>query len=316
VTSEHSPTSIATLDLRQRQTVAVLGAGAMGQGIAQVTASHGHLTLLYDVELGRAEAAIATIKVQLEKLVDKGKISQDACARTISAIHVMKTLRDACTIAGILIEAAPENLELKVALLREAESLAPPHALLGSNTSSLSLTELGARLDAAPARTRAPGQPSASERTVGLHFFNPAPVMDLLEVVSGIRTSKATIDRALAFAQEIGKTPIVVRDTPGFASSRLGVALGAEAIRMLEANVASARDIDRAMELGYRHPMGPLKLTDLVGLDVRLSILEHLHRELGEVFRPPPLLRLMVRAGKLGKKTGEGFYVWKDGHAQ
>jgi 3-hydroxybutyryl-CoA dehydrogenase len=137
--------------------------------------------------------------------------------------------------------------------------------------------------------------------------------MELLEIVRGLSTSEATVLSALAFARQIGKTPIVVRDVAGFASSRLGVILGAEAMRMLESGVASAEDIDRAMELGYRHPMGPLKLTDLVGLDVRLAILEHLQREIGEQFRPPALLRSMVRAGKLGKKTGEGFYVWKDG---
>jgi 3-hydroxybutyryl-CoA dehydrogenase len=148
---------------------------------------------------------------------------------------------------------------------------------------------------------------------LGLHFFNPPPVMDLVEVVRGLGTAEGTVQRAVTFVEALGKTPIVVRDTPGFATSRLGVLLGAEAIRMVEGGVASAVDIDRAMELGYRHPMGPLKLTDLVGLDVRLAILEQLHRELGEAFRPPVLLRQMVRAGKLGKKSGEGFYVWTDG---
>jgi 3-hydroxybutyryl-CoA dehydrogenase len=187
-----------------------------------------------------------------------------------------------------------------VELFRKVIAAAPTTALLGSNTSSLSLTELGARI----------GSP---ERTVGLHFFNPPPVMELLEIVRGIGTSEETISRALDLAKAFGKSPIVVRDVPGFATSRLGVILGAEAIRMLEAGVASAADIDRGMELGYRHPMGPLKLTDLVGLDVRLAILDHLHRELGEQFRAPALLRQMVRAGKLGKKTGEGFYLWKDG---
>ncbi|MDF2694246.1 MAG: 3-hydroxybutyryl-CoA dehydrogenase, partial [Labilithrix sp.] len=168
------------------------------------------------------------------------------------------------------------------------------------NTSSLSITELGARLKTA-------------ERTVGLHFFNPPPVMELVEVVRGLATSEDTLERALAFVKGLGKTPIVVRDVPGFATSRLGVILGAEAMRMLETGVASAQDIDRGMELGYRHPMGPLKLTDLVGLDVRLAILEHLQREIGDQFRPPAILRTMVRAGKLGKKTGEGFYRWVDG---
>jgi 3-hydroxybutyryl-CoA dehydrogenase len=283
--------------------VAVLGSGTMGQGIAQVTASHGHLTFLYDVEPGRADAAVAGVNAQLTKLVDKGRISSDSSSRAVASLRATGSVRDAAALASIVIEAAPEDMGIKVALLREAASFAPPHAMLASNTSSLSLTELGAKV-------------GAPERTLGLHFFNPPPVMELLEIVRGLRTAEAMIERALQFAQEIAKTPIVVRDTPGFASSRLGVALGAEAIRMVETQVASVKDIDRAMELGYRHPMGPLKLTDLVGLDVRLAILEHLQRELGESFRPPTLLRTMVRAGKLGKKAGEGFYVWKDGVAQ
>src|SRR5207302_1795730 len=163
-----------------------------------------------------------------------------------------------------------------------------------------SITELGLRS----------GEP---ERFLGLHFFNPPTAMDLIEVVVGEKTAAQTIERALDFARLVGKTAIVVRDSPGFATSRLGVTLGVEAIRMVEEGVASAADIDRAMELGYRHPMGPLKVTDLVGLDVRLAILEHLSKSLGARFEPPALLRTMVRAGKLGKKTGEGFYVWRDG---
>jgi 3-hydroxybutyryl-CoA dehydrogenase len=190
-------------------------------------------------------------------------------------------------------------MELKVNVLGGLVNLVPPSAVFASNTSSLSITELGRRIAAAP-------------RTVGLHFFNPPPVMELVEIVRGLDTSDATLEVAALVVKRLGKSGIVVSDSPGFASSRLGVALGAEAIRMLESGVASAVDIDRAMELGYRHPMGPLKLTDLVGLDVRLAILEHLHRELGEAFRPPVLLRQMVRAGRLGKKTGEGFYKWTD----
>ena len=184
----------------------------------------------------------------------------------------------------------------------QAMGKAAPRAVVASNTSSLSITELGTRLGLA-------------DRTVGLHFFNPPPVMELVEVVRGLGTSEETIGRAVEFAKGLGKTPIVVRDVPGFATSRLGVILGAEAMRMLETNVASAEDIDRGMELGYRHPMGPLKLTDLVGLDVRLAILEHLQKEIGDQFRPPVILRAMVRAGTLGKKTGEGFYRWVDGQA-
>jgi 3-hydroxybutyryl-CoA dehydrogenase len=280
--------------------VAVLGTGVMGQGIAQVAAQSGFDTRLYDVDAARITAAISAIEKQLARLVEKGKIAEDARKQTLARLHEGKTIADACAGADVIIEAAPEKMDLKVELLSKAAAATPPSALLGSNTSSLSLTELGARLGLA-------------DRTVGLHFFNPPPVMELLEIVRGLGTSEATVQRALDLAKAFGKSPIVVRDVPGFATSRLGVILGCEAIRMLESGVASASDIDRGMKLGYRHPMGPLELTDLVGLDVRLAILDHLHREIGEQFRAPVLLRQMVRAGKLGKKTGEGFYVWKDG---
>lgn len=284
------------------RTVAVLGAGTMGQGIAQVCATAGFATRVFDAATGKAEQAIASIGAQLDRLVGKGKLTEAQRTAALAALSPAAALGAACEKVDLVIESAPENLELKAKILAEVVAHAPPGALLGSNTSSLSLTELGTRIGAA-------------DRTVGLHFFNPPPVMELLEIVRGIGTSEASVQRALAFAASIGKTPIVVRDFPGFATSRLGVILGAEAIRMLEGGVASAVDIDRAMELGYRHPMGPLKLTDLVGLDVRLAILDHLFKEVGEQFRAPPLLRQMVRAGKLGKKTGEGFYVWKDGVA-
>jgi len=275
--------------------IAVLGSGVMGQGIAQVTAQAGFETRLYDVDRARAGAAIAGIEKQLKKLVEKGKIAN--AEEIVARLHPAESIAEASANADVVIEAAPENLDLKVELFKK---ISAPNALLASNTSSLSITELGARA----------GSP---ERTIGVHFFNPPPVMELVEIVRGMQTSDDAIARALDLAKKLGKTAILVRDVPGFATSRLGVILGAEAIRMLEAGVASAADIDRGMELGYRHPMGPLKLTDLVGLDVRLAILEHLHREIGEQFRPPMLLRQMVRAGKLGKKTGEGFYVWKDG---
>jgi 3-hydroxybutyryl-CoA dehydrogenase len=292
-----------TLDLRTRPRVAIFGSGTMGQGIAQVVAAAGHATVLYDASAERAQSALAGIAAQLEKLVAKGKIAGDVSARTLAGIELATSVAAAAHGADIVIEAIPEDMALKVTLLTEVLKHTGSHTLIGSNTSSLSLTELGARI-------------GAKERTIGLHFFNPPPVMELLEIVRGLETSPAIVEKAEQFALALGKTAIIVRDTAGFASSRLGVILGAEAMRMLETNVASARDIDRAMELGYRHPMGPLKLTDLVGLDVRLSILEHLQREIGEQFRPPGILRMMVRAGKLGKKTGEGFYVWKDGVAQ
>jgi 3-hydroxybutyryl-CoA dehydrogenase len=280
-------------------TITVLGAGTMGQGIAQVAAQSGHTTRVHDVAEGRAKAAVSAIAAQLEKLVGKGKITPDDRAGTLNRLSAATSAFDACGGADIIVEAVPEDMALKIGVL-EAVLPSAPGAIVASNTSSLSITELGAKL----------GIP---DRTIGLHFFNPPPVMELVEVVRGLSTSDATLDRSLAFVKGLGKTPIVVRDVPGFATSRLGVILGAEAMRMLETGVASVQDIDRGMELGYRHPMGPLKLTDLVGLDVRLSILEHLHRELGEQFRPPAILRTMVRAGKLGKKTGEGFYRWVDG---
>ena len=274
----------------------------MGQGIAQLAATRGFETRVFDVATQRAKHAIDAVAAQLDKLVTKGKLADDARKAALARLAVAADVASACAGVDAVIEAVPEDMALKVMLFRDVIAAAPANALLGSNTSSLSITELGAKIGAA-------------ERTVGLHFFNPPPVMELLEVVRGLSTSQETVERALALAKSLEKTPIVVNDAPGFASSRLGVILGAEAIRMLESGVASAVDIDKAMKLGYRHPMGPLELTDLVGLDVRLAILEHLHREVGEQFRPPGLLRKMVRAGKLGKKTGEGFYLWQDGTA-
>jgi 3-hydroxybutyryl-CoA dehydrogenase len=280
--------------------VAVIGSGTMGQGIAQHCAQMGYEVRLVDNLPTRAEAAKNGIALMLERLELKGKLGAADREATLGRIHVENTVAAATRDAAVAIEAVPESIDLKVAIFREAHATAPPDCMLATNTSSLSVTEIGSRV----------GRP---ERVVGLHFFNPVPLMDLVEVVRGIDTSDATVARAVSFSQSLKKTAIVVRDVPGFATSRLGVMLGCEAMRMVEQGVASAADIDRGMELGYRHPMGPLKLTDLVGLDVRLAILEHLHREIGEQFRPPSLLRTLVRAGKLGKKTGEGFYLWQDG---
>lgn len=271
----------------------------MGRGIAQLAAQRGLEARLFDVSTAQVERAVGDVTAQLERLVAKGKLTEGDKASTLARLAPTSDLSTACGGADVVIEAAPEAMDLKVQLFSEIRELSPAHALLGSNTSSLSITEIGQRA----------GLP---DRIVGLHFFNPPPIMPLLEIVRGLSTSDSTVDRARALALELGKDAIVVQDFPGFATSRLGVILGAEAIRMLEAGVASAEDIDRAMKLGYRHPMGPLELTDLVGLDVRLAILDHLHRELGEQFRPPALLRQMVRAGRLGKKVGLGFYRWTD----
>lgn len=285
------------MDIGQLESVAIIGGGTMGHGIAQVCAQAGYAVTLCDVDPAVLERARGGIGQSLDRLVAKGKIDATARERVLAAIAVTTELAPAVAKADLVVEAVPERMALKLDLFAQVDRLAPPHALLATNTSSLSVTEIAGA-------TGRPGQ------VVGLHFFNPVPVMALLEIVTGLRTADATLEVARAFAGRIGKEAITVKDWPGFATSRLGVALGAEAIRMLEAGVASAADIDRAMELGYRHPMGPLRLTDLVGLDVRLSILEHLHREVGEQFRPPTLLRQMVRAGKLGRKTGEGFYSY------
>ncbi len=277
--------------------VGVLGAGTMGHGIAHVCATAGLEVLLYDVTLPMAQAGVEKIRKNLEVGVEKKKVTAAERDAALSRIKPTATLADlaACQLA---IEAIPEKMELKQKIFKELSAICAPDALLASNTSSLSVTEIAAS-------ATNPG------RVVGMHFFNPVHLMKLLEVVRAYQTSDASVAAARAFGEQIGKQLVVVKDSPGFASTRLGIAVGLEAVRMLEEGVASAEDIDRAMELGYGHPMGPLKLGDLVGLDVRLAIAEYLYAELGSpTFRPPQLLKKMVRAGKLGKKSGEGFYKY------
>jgi len=277
--------------------IAVIGAGTMGRGIAQVCATADLPTALHDVSREALRDGLEAIESSVDRGVDRGRITAAARDALRARLRGADTLAEALAGATIVIEAAPEQLELKQDLFRRVASIVGEETLLGTNTSSLPITGIASVVPN-------PG------RVVGLHFFNPVPAMDLVEIVRGLETAEGAISRAVAFVRAIRKEPIVVRDSPGFATSRLGVAIGLEAIRMLEGGVASAEEIDRAMELGYRHPMGPLRLTDLVGLDVRLAIAEHLHREIGEQFRPPSLLRTMVRAGRLGKKSGRGFYEW------
>ena len=280
--------------------VAVLGAGTMGRGIAQVAAQAGHDVRLRDVDPRQLNAALANIKATLDKGVQLGKVTPTAASAALERIRLQTDPRAAVQGAGWVIEAVPEILELKRTVFREIEGHVDPDAVLATNTSSLSIAKIA---DATNDPTR----------VVGLHFFNPPHLLKLLEIVTGPRTRPDVVARSVAFAKGLGKDPIVVKDSPGFASSRLGVVLGLEAIRMLEQGVASAGDIDKAMELGYQHPMGPLKLTDLVGLDVRLAIAEHLHAEFGgDQYQPPELLRSLVREGKLGKKAGAGFYSYKN----
>lgn len=277
----------------------MVGAGTMGHGIAQVAAAAGYRVTLRDVNREALARGVQTIERNLAKGIQLGKLTEEDRDQTLQFIRGTTRLEDAAQ-AELIIEAAPEQLELKQQILRELESSAPGDFIFASNTSSLSITEI-ARSSTRP------------ERVVGLHFFNPVHLMRLVEIVVGERTSRQTVEIVREVGRRMRKESIVVKDVPGFASSRLGVALGLEAMRMLEQGVASAPDIDKAMELGYNHPMGPLKLTDLVGLDVRLNVAEYLHRELGsETFRPPEVLRRLVGEGKLGKKSGEGFYSWQD----
>lgn len=280
--------------------VAVLGAGTMGHGIAQVAAMNGFQVVMRDLEQGFLDKAMAKISANLEKGVARGKVSEESRAKALAAITTTTEIAVACSEAQLIIEAVPEVLDIKNAIFAEVVASAPEGAIFASNTSSLSIASIAASIP----------QP---ERVIGMHFFNPVHIMKLVEVVKHEGSDEQVVACACEFARVIGKTAITVKDTPGFASSRLGLVIGLEAMRMFEQGVASAQDIDTAMKLGYGHPMGPLELTDLVGLDVRLSIAEYLSETVSPSFAPPDVLRNLVSEGKLGKKSGQGFYEWKDG---
>jgi 3-hydroxybutyryl-CoA dehydrogenase len=284
-------------------TIAVIGAGAMGHGIAQVAAAAGFKVLLNDVDRESLARGVAAIERNLAKGLQLGKLTEDDRDSTLQHIHGTTNLNE-CAAADLIIEAAPEKLDLKKDVLRQLELASDHPFIFASNTSSLSITEIAS-------------SSKRPEAVIGMHFFNPVHIMRLVEIVVGEKTDAAIVNAVTEVGRKMRKEPIVVKDVPGFASSRLGVVLGLEAMRMVEQGVASPQDIDTAMELGYNHPMGPLKLTDLVGLDVRLNIAEYLFRELGsEAFRPPEVLRRMVSEGKLGKKSGQGFYDWSQGDAR
>jgi 3-hydroxybutyryl-CoA dehydrogenase len=277
------------------QQISIIGAGTMGHGIAQLCAQKGFDVLLQDLQESALLQAKTQIQQQLEKALNKGKVTSQNVESTLAHLSYSTSLETAAQ-ADLVIEAVFEKMALKQEIFRKLDQHAPPKTLLASNTSSLSLTEIAHS-------TQRPSQ------VLGLHFFNPPAVMTLVEVVLAHQTSKETETQGLAFVQRLDREAILVKDSPGFATSRLGIVLAMEAIRMVQEGVASPEDIDKAMELGYKHPMGPLKLTDHIGLDVRLAITEYLYQELGSSqFCPPPLLKKMVRAGKWGKKTGEGFY--------
>ena len=275
----------------------VLGAGTMGHGIAQALAMCGVETRLFDLDAGALARGLAAVEQNLAKGVEKGKLTAELRDSTLARLSGAGELEAAVAGAGVVVEAVPERLELKRRIFEQLDRLLGPGVLLASNTSSLPIADIAAAC-------------KLPQRVVGMHFFNPVHIMKLVEVVRGPATSEAAARCALDLARRMGKEPIDVQDSPGFASSRLGLVIGLEAMRMVEAGVASAEDIDKAMTLGYGFPMGPLKLTDLVGLDVRLAIAEHLARELGPRFEPPQVLRDKVARGELGKKSGRGFYDW------
>ena len=279
--------------------ISIIGTGTMGRGIAYLSAVAGYDTVMHDVSHTALDSARASIDSTLRKAVEKQKLTDLAAHEALARVQYVAELEPAVSTADLIIEAVPESLELKVDLFAQADLFCSEQTILATNTSSISITELAKNVE-------------RRDRFIGMHFFNPPHLMKLIELVRGERTSGETIEAVRAVAEKMGKTPIVVNDSPGFATSRLGVAIGLEAIRMLEEGVASAEDIDRAMELGYNHPMGPLRLTDLVGLDVRLGIAEYLASTLGPRFEPPQLLRTLVAEGKLGRKTGEGFYRWPE----
>ncbi|MCZ6691598.1 MAG: 3-hydroxyacyl-CoA dehydrogenase family protein [Planctomycetota bacterium] len=282
---------------REIHNVAVIGAGTMGHGIAQVAAQAGASVILNDVSPEFIAKGLERIQANLEGGIQRGKLTAGDRDQVLSRVAGEESFETAVADVDLVIEATPEKEDLKRDLFEKLGRLTPAETILASNTSSLGVARV----------TDPAGRPA---KCVGMHFFNPPHIMKLLEVIRTDRTSEDTLRSVDEIAERMGKQVIRVKDFPGFATSRLGVTLGVEAMRMLEEGVASAEDIDKAMELGYKHPMGPLRLTDLVGLDVRLAILEHLERELGDRFKPPEILRKAVKQGKLGKKTGEGFYSW------
>jgi 3-hydroxybutyryl-CoA dehydrogenase len=277
------------------KTIGILGAGIMGRGIAYVSALGGFDTVLQDVSGDALDQAKASIEQTLDKGVAAGKVTAEAAAGAKLRIKTTLGVEDTAAGAQLVIEAIPEKMDLKVELFARLDRAAPKDAILASNTSSLSITEMAAA-------TERPGQ------VVGMHFFNPVHRMKLLEIVRALETTDHAIGVATAVGQAMGKECVVVRESPGFVTSRINAMIGNEAFYMLQEGVASATDIDKALKLGLNHPMGPFELVDLVGLDTRLSILRFLHRTLGEKFRPCPLMEQYVAAGRLGRKSGRGVF--------
>ncbi|WP_415677104.1 3-hydroxyacyl-CoA dehydrogenase family protein [Tsukamurella hominis] len=275
--------------------VGVVGGGRMGAGIAQVFATLGATVVL--AESGDREAARDRVVTGLRRAAERDKLGGRTPEDVAARLTVVADIEDLPADADVVIEAVPELIDLKLDVLHRVERAVGDTCVVATNTSSLSIASLAAALD-------------DPRRLVGMHFFNPVPASSLVEIIRTPDTDEAVVDRVRGWVELLGKQEVLVNDSPGFATSRLGVCLGLEAIRMLEEGVADAESIDRAMELGYRHPMGPLRSTDLVGLDVRLAIAEHLASTLGDRFTPPQLLRDKVASGELGRKSGRGFHTW------
>lgn len=285
------------------ETVLVIGAGTMGRGIAYCSALAGYKTILEDVSQPMVEQGLDYIRRAFDEGIARGKATEEQKQQSIARISTSNAIQDACRGADLIIEAVPEEMETKLEIFTILDKFAKPGAIFASNTSSLSITEMAAI-------TFRP------EYCIGMHFFNPVQKMKLLEIVRGLETSEATVSACAEAGRNMGKDVVVVRESPGFVTSRINAMIGNEAFFMLQEGVASAADIDKALKLGLNHPMGPFELVDLVGLDVRLSILQHLHRTLGEKYRPCPLLEQYVKAGRLGRKSGRGVYDYKEAGAK
>ena len=279
------------------ETIAVLGGGTMGRGIAHVCALAGYRTRLTDVSEEVLDAARRSIEKNLDKGVSLGKVDADDAEAALERLTLHGELEEAVAGADLVIEAVPEDAKLKMDLFARCETAAPEHALFATNTSALSVTEVAAATERA-------------DRFAGMHFFNPVHIMKLVELVKGLETSDETLRTLTAVATAMGKKVVTVSEAPGFVTTRINALIGNEAFRMLQEGVASAEDIDTALKLGLNHPMGPFEMVDLVGLDVRLSILEYLHESLGDAYRPSRLMVQYVRAGRLGKKVGRGVYEY------
>jgi 3-hydroxybutyryl-CoA dehydrogenase len=279
--------------------IAVIGAGIMGRGIAHVAALGGFRAILNDISPELLKSADARIRRDMEKGVERGKLDTDWMAAALERLSFTTDFVEAASHADLVIEAVPEKIELKVDIFSRLGEAAPAHAILASNTSGLSVTEM-----ATPS-----GRP---QKFIGMHFFNPVHKMKLVEIIRGLETDDATFETVQRVAVQMGRETVEINESPGFVTSRINALIGNEAFYMLQAGVGSARDIDKALKLGLNHPMGPFEMVDLVGLDTRLSILTFLHQTLGEKYRPCPLLVKYVKAGRLGRKVGKGVYEYAD----